>query len=240
MELPDHDFGLYSGERQVAIRYQDIRADHRYRYEWVDSKLPDCGFGVDIFCGNGYGAWQLSQKRNVWGIDGSADAILLADQHYRTPRNFFSQAFYPFDLPKEAFDFAISLESIEHVEDGSGFFALLVESLKPGGLLFFSTPCDEKLPHAQFADVFHFHYKHYSFEETKQLAQSYGLELITWAGQDVYSFLPNGKPVPLGEETAMQLREKEIGQFLIMCCRKKRNRSIFDHVLPQALRRGKW
>jgi len=232
MEVAEHDFSLHSGERQVANRYQDIRADHRYRYDWVDAKLPRNGFGLDIFCGNGYGAWKLSQTRSIWGIDGSSDAIHMADQDYRTPRNFFSQALYPFDLPKETFDFVVSLESIEHIQNGSDFFSTLIKSLRPGGFLFFSTPCNEKLPYAQFSDAFHFHHKHYSFEETKQLAQSGGLELITWAGQDVYSFPPDSRPVPLNEETSMQLKEKEIGQFLIMCCRKKKKHSLIKRMLP--------
>lgn len=60
-----HDFGLHSGESQVATRYEDIRADHRYRYEWVDARLPEGGRGIDAFCGNGYGTWRLSRKRNV-------------------------------------------------------------------------------------------------------------------------------------------------------------------------------
>lgn len=218
--IQGHDFSLHSGERQVATQYEDIRADHRYRYEWVDAQLPEGGFGIDTFCGNGYGTWQLSKRRHIWGIDGSVQAVQLAQQHYRTPQSFFSQAYYPFSLPKESFDFAISLESVEHVEDGEGFFASLVQSLKPGGLLCFSTPCEEKLPHAKFSDIFHFHHKHYSFEETQNLALAHGLEILDWAGQNVYAFLPNGKPVPLANDNAMRLQEKTIGQFLILLCRK--------------------
>lgn len=216
-----HDFSLHSGERQIATRYEDIRADHRYRYEWIDARLPEGGSGIDAFCGNGYGTWHLSKKRHVWGIDGSVEAIRLAEQHYKTPQAFFSQAFYPFELPTEHFDFAVSLESIEHVENDTGFFACLVQSLKPGGLLFFSTPCEEHLPHAQLSDSFHFHYKHYTFEETAHLALTHGLEIIDWAGQDVYSFLPNGKPTPLPDHAAMQLKKGTTGQFLIFCCMKK-------------------
>lgn len=219
--IQGHDFSLHSGERQVATRYDDIRADHRFRYEWVDARLPDGGAGIDSFCGNGYGTWRLAQKRHVWGIDGSIEAIRLAEQHYKTPTAFFSQSFYPFELPCEQFDFAVSLESIEHVEDGAGFFACLVKSLKPGGLLFFSTPCEERLPHAQLSDDFHFHYKHYTFEEATNLALEHGLEIIDWAGQDVYSFLPDGKPTLLPDHAAMQLKKGTIGQFLIFCCRKK-------------------
>lgn len=219
--IEGHDFSLNSGERQVATRYEDIRADHRFRYEWIDDRLPEGGSGIDAFCGNGYGTWHLSKKRHVWGIDGSNEAIRLAEQHYKTPTAFFSQSFYPFKLPNEHFDFAVSLESIEHVEDGTSFFTCLVQSIKPGGLLFFSTPCEKYLPHAVLSDIFHFHYKHYTFEETANLALTHGLEIIDWAGQDVYSFLPNGKPTPLLDHAAMQLKQGEFGQFLIFCCRKK-------------------
>lgn len=91
--------------------------------------------GVDVFCGYGYGygTHLLSTSRHVLGIDGSTDAIRLAEQHYRTPNALFSQARSPFSLPSQAFDFAVSLESVEHVEQGEAFIAILAASLKPGG-----------------------------------------------------------------------------------------------------------
>lgn len=215
-----HDFGLHSGERQVATRYEDIRADHRYRYEWVDARLPEGGRGIDAFCGNGYGTWHLSRKRNVWGIDGSVQAIRLAEQHYRRSGSFFSHALYPFELPAEHFDFVVSLESVEHVEDGAAFFATLVHSLKPGGLLFFSIPCEERLPHARLSGSFHFHHRHYTFEEATTPALAQGLEIIGWAGQDVYAFSPDGKLALLTDPAAMRLKEETMGQFLLFCCRR--------------------
>lgn len=217
----DHDFSLNSGERQVATRYEDIRADHRYRYEWAHARLPEKGHGVDVFCGNGYGTHLLSTSRHVLGIDGSTDAIRLAEQHYRTPNTLFAQARYPFSLPSQAFDFAVSLESVEHVEQGEAFFAMLAASLKPGGLLFFSTPCETHLPHAKFSHLFHFHYRHYLLEEAKALIDAHGLELLEWAGQDVYSFNAQGQPVPLADPTRMQLHNGAERQFIIFACRKR-------------------
>jgi len=215
-----HDFSLHSGERQVAARYEDIRADHRYRYEWVHERLPDEGYGADVFCGNGYGTSLLSQSRHVLGIDGSTEAIRLAEQHYRTPRALFSQAYYPFSLPEQAFDFIVSLESVEHVEQGEAFLTMLVASLKPRGLLFFSVPCETHLPHGKFSDVFHFHYRHYRFEEVKGLIDAHGLELLEWAGQDVYSFTGQGQPTPLADPASMQLESSAVRQFIIFACRK--------------------
>jgi SAM-dependent methyltransferase len=213
-----HDLSLHSGERQVAARYDDIRADHRFRYEWADKKLPMNGFGLDVFCGNGYGTWLLSRNRVLLGIDGSSEAIRQAEQHYRRNSVFFSTAYYPFDLPVKVFDFVVSLESIEHVENVSAFFSSLAKSLKPGGVFIFSTPCEDKLPHTATGN--HFHYRHYSFEETMRLAQSNGLALIDWAGQDCYAFDHNGMQGSLLTDEEMKLRETTIGQFLVVQCIK--------------------
>lgn len=214
-----HDLSLNSGERQVATRYEHIRADHRNRYEWADARLPRGGFGADVFCGNGYGTWLLSAQRIVLGIDGSTDAIRLAETHFRTPRTHFSVGYYPFELPRETFDFVVSLESVEHVEDGAGLFKCLADSLKPGGTLIFSTPCEEHLPHRMTGN--HFHFKHYGLDESLALASSNGLQLVEWAGQDTYSFQTDGRQGPLLPDDQMQLRAGRPAQFLILMSTKR-------------------
>jgi SAM-dependent methyltransferase len=216
--MPVHDFSLNSGERQVGTTYQSIRADHRYRYEWADACIPRTGFGVDIFCGNGYGTWLLSEARWVLGIDGSAEAIRLADQYFRRPSGMFSVGVYPFTLPVSGLDFVVSLESIEHVEDGSGFFRSLADSLKPGGVLVFSTPCEDQLPLAGTGN--HFHHRHYTLTQTLELASSHDLILVEWAGQDVYMLDDQGRQCQLLPEARMRLKVGEPGQFLVVVCQK--------------------
>lgn len=222
MNQATHDLSLHSGERQVATEYGSIRADHRFRYEWADDRIPKSGFGLDAFCGNGYGTWLLAATRLVIGIDGSDEAIRLADGHFRTPRTLFSANYYPFELPEAAFDFVVSLESVEHVEDGGGFFERLVTSLKPGGLLVFSTPCEDRLPHAMTGN--HFHFKHYTFEETLALASCNGMELLDWAGQDVYTLKPDGRQGGYLSPDEMRLEPRRIGQFLVVLCRRTAGR----------------
>lgn len=112
----------------------------------------------------------LSERRFVLGLDGSADVIATANASCRRSSNLFT--------------------SIEHVADGAGFFATLCRALKPGGNLIFSTPCEERLPHAGCAN--HFHHRHYTLAETLQLVQSHGLELVSHAGQDCYRMTPEG------------------------------------------------
>ena len=213
-----HDLSLHSGERQTAHTYDDIRADHRFRYEWVDVRIPVGGFGVDVFCGNGYGAWLLSQRRSVWGIDASAEAIAQAERYFKTSQTLYTTAYYPFPLPKAAFDFVVSLESVEHVEGDASFMRTLVESLKPGGFLAFSTPCEDLLPLASTGN--HFHRCHYTLDQTLAIAQDNGLQLLDWAGQTVYTFMPDGRqgsPVPPAD---MRLCTRTPGQFLLCLSRK--------------------
>ncbi len=219
-----HDFSLHSGERQTATDYTAIRADHRYRYEWADRRIPKGGFGADIFCGNGYGTSLLAKTRSVLAIDGSTEAVQQANAHYQTSRNFFSTAHYPFELPKSVFDFVVSLESIEHVEDGTGFFRQLTDSLKPGGLLVFSTPCEDLLPLQSTGN--HFHFRHYRLEETLRMASSCPLELVEWAGQDTYQLI-DGRIGSILSDHVMDLKPQQAGQFVIVLCRKTVPRRTF-------------
>ncbi len=154
---------LNSGERQTSGLYASIRLDHRARYEWADARLPADTFGLDVFCGNGYGTQLLSHCRNVLGIDGSVEAIAFAGQHYSTPRNFFASKYWPFSLPRGTFDFIVSLESIERVPDPERFFGQLCEALKPKGQLIFSVPNQACLPFD--AKVHVFHKRHFLFHD---------------------------------------------------------------------------
>ena len=111
--MSTHDFSLESGERQVSKSWDGIRADHRFRYEWADQHIPHDGFGLDCFCGNGYGAQFLARcGRNVWAIDGSSEAIAFAQQYFPSRRVLYSARTWPFELPKASANFVVSLESI--------------------------------------------------------------------------------------------------------------------------------
>jgi SAM-dependent methyltransferase len=215
-----HDLSLNSGERQTATNYSAIRADHRLRYEWADRRIPRATFGVDAFCGNGYGTWLLSQSRFVIGIDGSQEAISAANNSFKRESNFYSASYFPFELPAESLDFVVALESIEHVPNGSAFFEVLCRSLKPQGTLIFSTPCEDFLPHHSTGN--HFHFRHYTLGETLDLANSNGMELMHFAGQNTYTITPEGMQGGLLEDEQMILRESEPGQFIIVFCRKSK------------------
>ncbi|MCP3981423.1 MAG: methyltransferase domain-containing protein [bacterium] len=213
-ELPRvKDFGYESGERQTATNWAAIRRDHRVRYDLAARVVRDhmegkpCR-GLDLFCGNGYGSWLLSERAGaeVLGIDGSQEAIEVARRHYQVGRSGFEHRVFPFDLPDARFEFAVCFESIEHVEDDEVLFGSLARSLKPGGLLFLSVPNERAMPLAANKAFFGHHVRHYALEDVLRLATNSGLSPRLLTGQNAYH-VEGGVVVGPCDEVEMELSD---------------------------------
>lgn len=207
------DFSYDSGERQTATRFEEIRADHATRYLLAVAvlkahftKAVEPLRGLDLFCGNGYGTWLASKELNahVLGIDGSAGAVAVANEHFSTARTIFTAKCFPFDLPAGAYDFITCFESIEHVTAPDALFAALARALKPGGVLFVSTPNEAVMPLALNAAWFRHHVRHFREQELVALArrQAGGLNYVGQFGQKVYR-LDRGRVVGIDESLDM-------------------------------------
>ncbi|WJV54593.1 class I SAM-dependent methyltransferase [Prodigiosinella aquatilis] len=225
----DKDYSLTSGERQVGRELDDIRSDHTNRYYMAVEYIADCKKDAsihiaDVFCGNGYGTYIISKNipgATVIGLDGSEEAILLANECYTQENNYFSHKLFPFKLPISSFDFVTCFESLEHVEEDQKMLNEIISSLKTGGTAFISVPNDEihsleKNPHK-----FHFrHYKHSKFIEMLPPE----VKLVKWFGQDVYRFEQDGintfQLLPMDE---MKLVENQFGQVNIYILEKRYN-----------------
>jgi 2-polyprenyl-3-methyl-5-hydroxy-6-metoxy-1,4-benzoquinol methylase len=204
------DFSIKSGERQFATNLEGIRADHRNRYAYGLKHISTPGFGLDLFCGNGYGSWMAFQQgHKVLAIDGSEEAIAVANQSYNGDGVFFSHKLWPFGLPKKQFDFCFCLESVEHVDDGQALVQAVSDSLRPGGVLILSTPNEELMPFVQKQHKFHT--RHYTLAETFALIEDGGLELLDWGGQTVYTIHEDGTHKLTNPDA--QIERKVPGQF---------------------------
>lgn len=195
MGLFDRDFTLASGERVVELQIDRLPPDAVARYMFaceVLADLPGPLIGADIFCGNGYGTHLLAQSLPcfIQGIDGSAESIDLANRSYVDLNVLYSQKFFPFSLPANHFDFIVSVESVEHVEQGEAFFGLMVHALKPGGRLIISAPNSQVVDQAKNPNPWH--YKHYTVQEVLHLGEQHGLTLMTWLGANCTLINPNG------------------------------------------------
>lgn len=213
-----------TGERQEATTYDDIRLDHRQRYEWASARVGEWGPGLDLFCGVGYGTWKLAvdgHKRVILGIDGSQEAIDVANTHYKVDNNRFGCWRWEQNEPRitEA-SFIVSLESIEHVPDPIRFFNFLARALRPGGVIVYSSPNSNILP--KLPGTFPHHSMHFPHETILSLGNATyddcQLEVIDWAGQDVY-VLENSRPVR--ESKFPTVMSKVEGQFTLVAARRK-------------------
>jgi SAM-dependent methyltransferase len=110
--------------------------NHLRRYEWAVPKVAGMRV-LDVASGSGYGTRLLSQQSDVVGLEvdeGQASRSRSRGLDVRTA------SVPPFDLPDGSFDAVVSFETIEHVDDDSGFVSEIRRVLKPGGLLLLSTP----------------------------------------------------------------------------------------------------
>lgn len=98
-------------------------------------------------------------------------AIENASNKILSPNIIWAAKLFPFNLPKNTFDFITSMESLEHVKDFEAFFWVLSQSLKIGGTLFISSPHEKIMPYNGYI----WHYKHFLPEEIRDLAKSNNL-----------------------------------------------------------------
>lgn len=95
---------------------------------------------LDVGCSGGFMV-EAARARgfDAWGLDVDPVAIDYARSHY--PENTYVLGpVEGLEAPAGGFDLIYSSEVIEHVPDVNGFVAALARLLRPGGILFVTTP----------------------------------------------------------------------------------------------------
>lgn len=225
------DWSLHSGERQTAPTYHEVRANHRVRYEWAAATLGQrpgqCG--LDAFCGTGYGTQLLAHRTGaaVTGIDGSREAIDFARAHFDHSLVTWRAQQFPFCINlcvnPGRFDFVVSIESLEHVEDADAFFDALAGSLTPGGTLLLSTPNETLCPLAQFRNPYHV--RHFTRDEIMGMAARNGLTLVAWLGQFLTPYRRGDRATPRSADDSALAPGVE-GQNLVFHFERPRARAV--------------
>ncbi len=133
----------FTGERFVPGQGgAQIAYEHLLRYLFAREAVAGKRV-LDLGSGEGYGAFLLAQDaRQVIGIDLSPEAVAHAASKYAVANLFFSVGSIlavPLDAGR-AFDVITCFEVIEHVADPEAVVAECKRLLRPGGVLFVSTP----------------------------------------------------------------------------------------------------
>jgi ubiquinone/menaquinone biosynthesis C-methylase UbiE len=152
--------------------------EHRARYVWASARVA--GRGLDIACGTGYGSRILAESCEVTGVDQDEDTISAARE--RVPKAAFLAAEVP-PLPFDdaSFDWAVSFETVEHLDRDAEFVAELRRVVVPSGHVFLSTPNRAVSSPNEAKPQNPYHVREYLLPELESLVRNAGFENV-----DVY------------------------------------------------------
>ena len=143
---------------------------HLVVYEWIAEQIQG-GHVVDVASGEGYGAAVLARRAaSVLGIEPNPEAYEHARLRYRevTFRRDIAETFV------EPCDAIVFLQTIEHVPDPGAVLDHFSSQLRPGGVVFVSTPNVLTLaPEGAEKSGNPWHVKEYRAEEFRALCEAH-------------------------------------------------------------------
>jgi len=158
--LPDIPEENYWYRRHLAV------------YEWIAARCSGRTV-VDMACGEGYGTAVLARRApRVTGVDANPEAYEHARLKYSQPgvrfvRDMVSRYAEPCDA-------VVFLQTIEHVPDPAAVLRHLRGMLRPGGVVFVSTPNVLTLaPEGEERSGNPWHVREYRHEEFRELCLSW-------------------------------------------------------------------
>jgi ubiquinone/menaquinone biosynthesis C-methylase UbiE len=166
----------FTGERVIPGQVNDdLWAEHISRYAFA-SRFAAHANVLDLGCGTGYGASELSRSaRAVVGIDTAGEAISYAREHFSIRNTLFLQASataLPFK--ERAFELITAFEVIEHLVAWGSLLSEARRVLARDGVFLVSTP--NKLYYTESrglegANPFHEH--EFEYEEFRAALQEF-------------------------------------------------------------------
>jgi len=154
--------------------------DHKQRYDLAKSMITTEMDVADCACGVGYGTFLLSNSvKSIIGFDIAEEALSHANNNFKLANNSFIHAD---NILNNKFDFIISFETIEHMDenDGDAFLTNFKNALKPGGKLLISTPLNKT---NKKHNVTPYHIREYDDYEFPEKLVTNGFKIIKMYGQ---------------------------------------------------------
>lgn len=168
---------------------------HLVRYKFVSGFLKPTDIILDGACGTGYGTRYLSDFcQEIIGIDIDDATIARANELYGGENRTFKKMNVLEATGK--YDIIVCYETVEHVsqEEGHRLIQRYKECLKPGGILFVSTP--KKLPIEELSsNRIESHEFEYTYEDFKGLLEDFFDRPIIFSQTDEVITIGNLKAV---------------------------------------------
>lgn len=147
------------------------------RYAFINRFIDEGDVVLDIACGQGGGVAAMGEKAGVvYGIDYNREYVEQARKEYGNGRLKFlfgtDELLEGLDV---AFDKAVSLHTLEHVEDDRLFLERVRERLKDGGRLLLEVPRLLRYPLGE--PLLPMHRREYARDGLEELLRSTGFEI---------------------------------------------------------------
>lgn len=141
----------------------------RLLFAYAEAGKMISGNVLDIGCGEGRGLEYLLKNVSHYTAIDKIQLVLDALKAKYPQHNFIQGNIPPFPIQADGqFDFVVSFQVIEHIEDHEGYIREIVRMLKPGGKAIISTPnIDMSLTRNPW------HVREYKVEEMRNLFKKY-------------------------------------------------------------------
>jgi SAM-dependent methyltransferase len=131
----------FTGERYVPKIQGDIELEHLHRYLFACKGVAGKCV-LDIASGEGYGSAMLARTaQKVTGVDLSQEALFHAQARYQSENlDYRLGSCSAIPVGDASVDVVVSFETIEHHDEHEAMIREIKRVLRPGGLLFISSP----------------------------------------------------------------------------------------------------
>ena len=164
------DLELYERDRRLTLRRETIN-------DYLAAHAPSGAEVLDVGCGLGDVLAGLKGDYQLAGMDYARSNVQAATRRLGERAVIKQGSIYEMPFDSNAFDVALCLEVLEHIEDDARGVRDIARVLKPGGFLIAAVPYTYYWPEYQSLMG---HFRHYTRESFSRLMDANGLKTETY------------------------------------------------------------